>query len=636
MDSNIRNLTIGILIGLVIVLIIYSFGDDIGNKNNTTLPSPSLKLVTAKPSTVEPKILLQGDLQSSTKHSNSSPLISNQHPSDVYNNLRLDGISNIILSQRELFTSPSDDKIQSLINLVSVGRDNQNDKIGWVNSLSGQSQIITNPRTDIRANIKYSNDNFMKNVEILSGIVGSQFEKILDTPLPTVLYNQTTTTTTTTAATVPTTTTTTTAATVPTTTTTRAQIEPPKTFELNAINNTSELTGIFYIKSGIKYLYYDEQTKSPTNLYFTNKNKTKFELKSTQNNKQLTLKIAGTSNYLSTDPNPVQSEKVIINPSTEESAQLFYYLVNPIDPNKIVLGGKLFNENASIKFIKTCTDSIGLYCYTFFYGQELQYLTLEKVESFNDIPLPKTDEYSKILLKLVNKSKSGVPNPYYFNPRTGFKFYIIFNTNAGVDTGMTITCDAVFTSISDGQEITFDKCNLVYSNTKPNTIQISFIKTSIPDKQLLPSSDYGEIASDLLVTQKFDLQLVTKTTPNFNSTTFLDLINQNAIPAISKLTYTINVSNIKTNESQDILSYEINLAALLARRENMQEYTYKKMGNITEEILNEKVGNIVSPMFLLDSKLNNMENNLKKVQDAYFFNNLSNNQTNYKFFNTTA
>ena len=42
-------------------------------------------------STVEPKNLLQGDLQSPTKHSNSTPLISDQHPSGVYNNLRLDG-----------------------------------------------------------------------------------------------------------------------------------------------------------------------------------------------------------------------------------------------------------------------------------------------------------------------------------------------------------------------------------------------------------------------------------------------------------------------------------------------------------------------------------------------------------------
>ena len=204
-----------------------------------------------------------------------------------------------------------------------------------------------------------------------------------------------------------------------------------------------------------------------------------------------------------------------------------------------------------------------------------------------------------------------------------------------MESGATINCDAIFTSNSDGQEIRFDTCNIVYSTTKPNVIQLSFIKQTTPNNQTLSVSEYGDITTNLIVKQTFDLQLITKTTPNFDTTTFLNLINKNVIPAISKLTYTINVVNTKTNKSQDILSYEINLSAILARRENMQEYTYKKLGNITEEVLNEKVGNIVAPMFLLDSKLNNMENNLKKVHDAYFFNNLSNNQTNYKFYNTT-
>jgi hypothetical protein len=88
------------------------------------------------------------------------------------------------------------------------------------------------------------------------------------------------------------------------------------------------------------------------------------------------------------------------------------------------------------------------------------------------------------------------------------------------------------------------------------------------------------------------------------------------------------------NAEQDILSYEINMASIMARHENMQEYTYKKMGALTEELLNEKVGNIVTPMFVLDNKLNTMENKLKNVNDAYFFNNLNNGQTNYRFFNT--
>ena len=265
-------------------------------------------------------------------------------------------------------------------------------------------------------------------------------------------------------------------------------------------------------------------------------------------------------------------------------------------------------------------------------------------EKFTNLP---TDaEYSKLLLKLANKSKSGVTNPYYFNPSAGFKFNIIFNNTPGITDSTSAECDAVITSVADGQQIVFDKCQFVYSSSAPNQIQLSFSKESKPDSFMVSTADFGDIASKVLVMQKFDLQLQCKPSAGKDNigteiseytgqdrTKFLTLIKL-VIPQASKLTYTLHVALPNLNVAQDILSYEINLASIMARHENMQEYTYKKMGNITEDLLNEKVANIVTPMFLMDNKLNTMENKIKNVNDAYFFNNLNNGQTNYRFFNT--
>jgi len=326
-------------------------------------------------------------------------------------------------------------------------------------------------------------------------------------------------------------------------------------------------------------------------------------------------------------------------------ASINEYKVNYLQPSYI---GNLYDGYYTYLTANTSTSGSKILCnngkYTFSISK---FTNIEQFVEPNQIPT--TPDYQNLLLKLANKSKSGAPNPYYFNPTGGFQFNIVFKNNPGMIVTNIVDCEAIFTSIADGQQLIFDTCQIVYSKTAaPNQIQLSFSKQSKPDTLMVSTADYGKIAANISVTQRLDMALVCRTVDSYSTIgdfiiepetgssardKLLKLINTNVNPIASKLTYTLNVAFQDATE-QDLLSYEIGLASILARHENMQEYTYNTLGDITEEILNEKVGNIVAPMLAVDNRLNNMEQTLKKVNDAYFFNNLSNSQTNYRFFDT--
>jgi hypothetical protein len=672
MNKVIRNIIIAILIGIVIVLILYAFGDSKYNSPSSS-PSTPIQIPGMKLSTPVYPMSRSSTHQLSTREGFA------------------DGTSNVSDSDMQV--------ILKLVRMVGASKISDTDTTGWVKTLSGQTQTVTNPMTDFRATIGYSSDDknseFSRNIEIIPGVVGYQFERIRDIPQPTFLVPDSTTVPTTMTSTAGTTTTstagttttstagTTTTSTAGTTTTSTAGTTTtvphtksdsvnsfPTDFSIDTVKNNSPINGTYYIKiydNIFMYLYYDP-SKNIIQFTTDNSKKTKFDIVSKKYiyaNEIITIKINGTNKYLKINPNTknlIQYDYTGTDQDNEpDDPYWLYYKQNENNNNEIIIGREIINNPKVPK-------GVIYYCgYNLLNGDKQLncsniwnpssdtsdlYLILERVQNFTNISekftnLPTTVEYQKLLLKLANKSKSGVPNPYYFNPSAGFKFNIIFNNTPGLTNSTLAKCDAVITSIADGHQITFDKCNFVYSSTVPNKIQLSFVKESKPDPLQVSTADFGQIASGILVSQKFDLQLECKPSISGSNigteitdytgqdrTKFLKLINSQVVIPVSKLTYTLHISVPEINAEQDILSYEINMASIMARHENMQEYTYKKMGALTEELLNEKVGNIVTPMFVLDNKLNTMENKLKNVNDAYFFNNLNNGQTNYRFFNT--
>jgi hypothetical protein len=133
MDKIIRNIIIAILIGIVIVLIIYAFGDT-GPSSNPSTPTqiPQMKLTTP----------VYGTAKSSSFSAVHEGFAGEISPVDMQ----------IIIK---------------LVQMVGASKIDDSDTVGWVKTLAGQTQAVSNPRTDIRATIGYTGSEFMKNVEIM-------------------------------------------------------------------------------------------------------------------------------------------------------------------------------------------------------------------------------------------------------------------------------------------------------------------------------------------------------------------------------------------------------------------------------------------------------------------------------------
>jgi hypothetical protein len=66
---------------------------------------------------------------------------------------------------------------------------------------------------------------------------------------------------------------------------------------------------------------------------------------------------------------------------------------------------------------------------------------------------------------------------------------------------------------------------------------------------------------------------------------------------------------------------------------NLKDYTENKIKSIFTETLNDKYNKIVTPLFLMDNDISKKEKIINDIKSHYLLNELSNVQSNIKFFN---
>jgi hypothetical protein len=440
-----------------------------------------------------------------------------------------------------------------------------------------------------------------------------------------------------------------TVATSTTTTTTNPNffvLDPTTASTKPLVEDNKQILGEYYLSDGNNFFYKDSNNNQIT--ININNNKSIFTLKTVKNPSnpaELLLQI-----YLNNQPLNIDATgHLALSTTSLPTPYNFQYSVINNDYILLIANTEAYKGKPAQLDNSTSPRTI-----TFSgTGNGMLIKLTEVVAGFSDIEnfvdLPATEDYSRMLLKIASKSKSGVPNPYYFNPSRGFNFSIVFNNSAMLGDGTTSSsCDAIITSVADGQQIYFDKCYFVYSSDRPNIIQLSFKKQSSPDPLMISTGEFGDIAENLLIEQRFDIRLICQPSTkggnigaeilglqgaNLNNG-FIKLINKNVIPGMSTITYTLNVGYTNNTKQQDILSYEVKLSSTLSKQDSAQEYTYGKMADVISDTLNDEIIGIVKPMFGLDNKLNMMEQRLKSTQDAYYYNNLGNGEGTYRFFNT--
>lgn len=67
---------------------------------------------------------------------------------------------------------------------------------------------------------------------------------------------------------------------------------------------------------------------------------------------------------------------------------------------------------------------------------------------------------------------------------------------------------------------------------------------------------------------------------------------------------------------------------------SMNKWLQDKINTENEELLNDKLENIITPMFDLDNEIEKRSNVVKRIHDIYRFNKLNNSRNTMRFYNS--
>ncbi len=237
----------------------------------------------------------------------------------------------------------------------------------------------------------------------------------------------------------------------------------------------------------------------------------------------------------------------------------------------------------------------------------------------------------------------------YYDPATGERksrdndFYLEFSNGLEVNikflfnyvTNMTgeVKCEATIIELPPGsaadpayKTYKFDTCQLEYINGR---MIITFTKTTSP-------VNYAKVAGgkydNVTVTQTFKLEINLGDTQVTESDTFQSIINR-AVFFNTFMTYSL-AARLEDSAGSVKPIYTINLfpQSITSAFESLREYTKSALNKTTERLLKDNVAEIVTPMFMVDQRLDRTEGILAKIKDHYRFNELSSAQSGYRFY----
>jgi len=238
----------------------------------------------------------------------------------------------------------------------------------------------------------------------------------------------------------------------------------------------------------------------------------------------------------------------------------------------------------------------------------------------------------------------------YYDPATGDRktrdrdFYLEFSNGLEINvkflfnyvTNMTgeVKCDATITELPTGsaadpayKTYKFDTCQIEYINQR---MVITFTRTTGPVNY---AKVVGGQYTDVIVIQTFKLEINLGDTPISESAdTFQSLIDRTVFFS-TFMSYGLSA---KLGDSVAVVKpvYTINLfpQSITSAFESLKEYTKSALNKTTERLLKDNVAEIVTPMFMVDQRLDRTEGILAKIKDHYRFNELSNAQSGYRFY----
>lgn len=259
------------------------------------------------------------------------------------------------------------------------------------------------------------------------------------------------------------------------------------------------------------------------------------------------------------------------------------------------------------------------------------------------------------LVAFVLSLKEDRVSDFFLKADNGVDVNILFKYNYKSDFNDTVDVEAIVTeklpenrssgALPDSEKasyksITFDTCTIEY-NIK-DIIKLTLKKSVIlPENAfILPQgvTDPNTIAGQKEILQEFVIYIQTDgllTTLDGNKPLALELVIANFIPYNSIMEYKVSMRIGNATTYTNYLTWQMYLKNASTDKVNANTFLSEKLALKQKELLHDKYNNIITPMFMVDNKINNLEKSIQNIQSTYNFNKLNNMASNTRFYPVT-
>jgi len=242
---------------------------------------------------------------------------------------------------------------------------------------------------------------------------------------------------------------------------------------------------------------------------------------------------------------------------------------------------------------------------------------------------------------IISLKKADRGNDFYLNGRYGLDINIIFRYNYEGDYNNEVDVDAYIKelppadlklSVDELQEyktLGFNKCKIDYNIDDPDRFELTLSRLTDYKSYIVEGSKLVKQTYKIYVNVPGLQSKFTSTNPDASS-----LINF-MTPYNSFVEYSVEWQ-FKGAPYELLYKAQLYITNAKPGKVDANEYMKANLESQNIEVLRNKYNEIITPMFMIDNKLNKLESTLNNIKDAYEFNRLNNMSTQIRFYNTSA
>jgi hypothetical protein len=269
----------------------------------------------------------------------------------------------------------------------------------------------------------------------------------------------------------------------------------------------------------------------------------------------------------------------------------------------------------------------------------------------NGAPSPTSPALDQ-LIDFVLTEKADRAKDFFLRADNGITIDILFKYNFKNDFNDIVDVEAIVTetppvtrSLSDAEKaryksLTFDKCEIDYTTVNTDEyIKLTLKKSTIITDYTPPAgaTNTNVISGTKEVLQEFIiyLRISDLTTKLSNVSNTLELTLSDFIPFDSYLEYKVSMRIGSVSTYTNYLAWQMYIKNVSSDKISANDFLKERLSQKQKELLHDKYNDIITPMFMVDNKIANLENSINTIKDTYNFNKLNNMATNIRFYPVT-